>query len=137
MDVGEVEPRAGEARQDEQLARHVLAREIVAHVGLGEAARARLGERRAERSALPQPVKQERERAGEQPLDAQHAIAGRDLVGERAHDRQAGAHRRLVVEPAGPADRLRVEQSLPRACGAASGFLFAVTTSTPAASSSA
>ncbi len=88
----------GGPREDERLAYHVLAREVVARVGLGVASGDGVGDGARERHAALDLGEEERERAREHGADGAYAVAGRDEVAERANNRQSGADRRLVAE---------------------------------------
>ena len=90
--------RAPPRAQDHGLARDVHARQVVARVGLGIAARLRLAHDLGERALAVEHIEQIRERAGENAADAADLVAGLDEVLERLDHRQARADRRLVEE---------------------------------------
>ena len=70
LHVTELERQAHLAAEDDELARHVHAREVVARIRLGEAALPRLAHDAGEAGAAVEDVEQVGERAGEDALDA-------------------------------------------------------------------
>ncbi len=86
---------AGEAEQaaeDECLARHVHARQVLARVGLGVAAAHRLAHGGGERASRPDLAQQEAQRAREAPVDAPDPVARFEQLPRGVDDRQPGAH---------------------------------------------
>ena len=94
--VGQLEVEPHLARQDDQLARDVGAREIVARIRLGESLRLGLAHQRRERLLAVPDVEEVRQRAREDPFDPLDAIAGLAQIAQRLDDRQSGADRGLV-----------------------------------------
>src|SRR6185295_10057929 len=86
------------ARQNQELARDVRARQIVSRIRLGEADAMRFLHQRAERRGAVERVEEITERAGQNALDLQDLVAAGDEIAQRRHDRESGADVRLVEE---------------------------------------
>ena len=100
-DVAQLQVHAELAREDHDLARHVLAGQIFAHVGLRVAVRDRLPERVAERlpagRVAPEHV---RHRAAQAAADGVDPVARQEQILHRREDGQRRADARLVAPPA-------------------------------------
>ena len=86
------------AREDQQLARDIGARQVVSRIRFREADAVRFLHQRAERRRPVERVEEIAERAGQNALDLQDLVAARDEIAQRRHDRKAGADVGLVEE---------------------------------------
>ena len=113
LDIGELQRHAGLASQNEQLAGHIHAVEIVAGIRLGKAvATGDLGGV-GEGHPFVQLAEDKGERTGQHAVEGTQLVASLDQVLQVLDDRQAGAHVGLVQELAtglagGAAQRLVV-----------------------------
>ncbi len=94
--VLELQRQAHLAPQDDELACHVHARQVIARIRLGKAALARVLHDLGEAHPAVVDVEQVGERAGEDALDAGDVITGLAQVPERVHDREPRADGGLV-----------------------------------------
>src|SRR5206468_3373540 len=99
-DVFELAGKAEQPSEDQRLARHVHARQVLAWVRLGIALGDRPLERRGERGAAAQLPEQVAERPRRAALDLRHPVARFHELLVRIDDGQAGAHGRLEQQPA-------------------------------------
>ena len=137
LEVGSLDRDPRLAQDDQELPRHVLAGEVDARVGLGQASRTRL--RDGFREGVPgvQTSEQVRERPRQHAVEAERG----DLRCARGRARPAG--RAAPPPPSSRSETARPPRPRPRASrapgaqGRESGSLFAVTTPSPAASSAA
>src|ERR1700728_3743631 len=88
LHVAQLEVQADLAAENDELARHIRARQVVARVRLGVAALARLADDLREAAAAVVHVEQIGERAGEDSLDTPDLVAGGEQIAQRMHDRQ-------------------------------------------------
>ena len=91
------ERHAGRAREDQQLAAHVFAREIDAGIGLGVTGGARFADECRERHAAVEAREQPRERSRQDTGDAMDRIATRLQRAQAAEQRQARADGRGIA----------------------------------------
>ena len=91
LDVARHRARRPRTREDQQLAAHVFARQVVARIGLGVAGVARLPHQRRERPHAVVVIEQPRQRTGQHAGDRMDAIATGLQLAQRAQQRQARA----------------------------------------------
>src|SRR5262249_58111552 len=89
-------PEPDFARQNQQLARNVVARQIVARIRLREAHLPGLRDELTERNAPVVGVEEITERSRENAFDLDDLVTARDEIAERRHDRQSGTALRFL-----------------------------------------
>ncbi len=104
------------------LRRRIAAREVVAGIGLGVAARHGLAHRVGERAPGRNRGEHEPEGSAHAAFDAEHAVATLHELQEGVDDRQPGPHRRLVADATAALLR-HVEQPTVAVAGAGEGLL--------------